>query len=247
MCILYFTHHLPCDVRPFLSLAKTSPTGLNLPTTHVDPYSAPLRCSHRFNRSAPPHTACPDHGCCTRVAVPLPCDCADTASWGGVATGSEYDEDIERCPHYREYHRYVCVDAPGDDAGEKWPEYAALDAWVVMPLARREEDLQPNYFCEERPWTVAVAKLTVSGRRLWAEVSRAEDRQRVVEEGGGKAVPAEELEMGRWAVAEAWEEVRGRQEAMRELDGERAEAFLGFGKEGGGGRGGEYPGGVGLV
>lgn len=258
MCILYQTHSLPCDVRPFLALAKPSPAG-NLPITHVDPYSPPLTCSHRHRRGS----TCLLHGCCTLTTISLPCDCADTAPWGGIAVGTEADEDITRCPHYREYHRYVCVnnaagtdetlDLYGDDDPvlmEKWPEYPTLDAWVAMPQARREPDRQPNFFCERAGWRAAVERLIGSGRRLWAEVSRAEERSRMVEEEGEGAVRGEEMKLGGRAVAEAWEEVKGRQDVLRGLHKRRAEALLGFEAGvggGGGGEGGGYPGGMGFV
>lgn len=255
MCILYQTHSLPCDVRPFLALAKPSPAG-NLPITHVDPYSTPLSCSHRHRRG----NTCLLHGCCTLTTISLPCDCADTAPWGGIAVGTEADENIARCPHFREYHRYVCVDnATGTDEtldlyrdddlvlGEKWPEHPTLDAWVAMPQARREPDRQPNFFCERAGWRAAVERLIGSGRRLWAEVSRAEERGRMVEEQGEAAVRGGEMRLGGRAVAEAWEEVRARQEVLRRLHKKRAEALLGFGGDVGGGEGGEYPGGMGFV
>ena len=142
-----------------------------------------------------------------------------------------------QCPHFREYHEYLCVDGTNDILGdmrvdgEKWTELPTLDSWVTMKQERREPDRQPNFFCEGPKWANGVKNLIQTGRRLWAEMSRAEERQRVIDEDGAGAVSEEELKVVRCAVEEAWEEVIKAQRALRGMHAQRAEEFLGFAQE----------------
>jgi len=224
MCIRLHLHRIPCDTRPFLTLAKPSPQG-KLCLRYINPYSDPVRCAHRITASS----SCPWNGCCTHTSADLPCDCADSdradiAVWGKAGPG----EDISRCLHFREYHEYEFREGSKECAREgeegeepAWQNWRYLDEWLTV-----DDDLHPEFYCQSGKWDAMVKELIQSGEELWGVVRVSDIHQGALNIGGvmdGKVLRRLEGELD-----VAWGKQREIQKRLRAADPKRAEALLGF-------------------
>ncbi|KAK4443358.1 hypothetical protein QBC34DRAFT_477802 [Podospora aff. communis PSN243] len=166
MCIRLHLHRIPCDTRPFLTLAKPTPRG-RMCLQYVNPYSEPLRCPHRITKAS----SCRWSGCCVHSVADLPCACADRAAWGVEGPG----EDLTRCLHFREYHEYEFrADGSGESA---WEGFRYLDEWVTV-----DRDLNGGFYCESGEWRAAVGEVVRTGERLDGVVRAEGVSEKEVEE-----------------------------------------------------------------
>ncbi|KAK0634171.1 hypothetical protein B0T14DRAFT_492183 [Immersiella caudata] len=170
MCIRLHLHRIPCDTRPFLTLAKPTSQGL-MCLQYVNPYSEPLRCPHRITKSS----SCPWSGCCTHSSADLPCACADCAPWGKEGPG----EDLTQCHHFREYHEYEFLKDGSDET--PWEGYRYLDEWLTV-----DKDLNSEFYCKSEEWKRVVAEMIRSGEELNGVVGTGVVNEKEVDGAWGK-------------------------------------------------------------
>ncbi|KAK0654766.1 hypothetical protein B0T16DRAFT_486504 [Cercophora newfieldiana] len=213
MCIRLHLHRMPCDVRPFLTIAKPTLQG-RMCIQYTNPYAEPLRCSHRITKTS----SCPWNGCCKYTVADLPCSCAEDTPWG--REGSR--EDLTKCSHFREYHEY---EFRGDGEGEEWSGYRYLDEWITV-----DKEMNGEFYCQTGEWKFALDELLRSGEKLLAAVQRADGYQEVMMTRRETDLSVNGEVMGRMEkeVGEAWVEQRGAQRRLRVVDDRRADALLGF-------------------